>query len=63
MENLRCVSCGKNMSKHYLYCFTCHRDLEKLNDCKGIKINGDPCMLKTTGLACIYHCKKINIIK
>lgn len=59
MENLRCVSCGNSMSKHYLYCYSCNKNLGELNECKGKKVNGDPCRLKTTGHGCIYHCKKI----
>ena len=60
MDNLRCVSCGKNMSKHYLYCYNCFNKLDALDYCKGVKVNGDPCMLKSSGHCCIYHCKKLS---
>jgi hypothetical protein len=63
MDNLRCVSCGKSMSKHYLYCYKCHKDYNQLNNCQGVKINGDPCMLKTAGTSCIYHSMKVNNVK
>lgn len=59
MCDLTCVSCKVVMKRAYLYCYQCNKDMDKLNDCKGFKVNGDPCTLKTTGHACKYHCVKI----
>lgn len=60
MDNLRCISCGKEMSKHYLYCFKCNRDKETLEACKGTKVNGDQCTIRTNQKYCIYHVPKKN---
>lgn len=58
MDNLRCLSCGKEMSKHYLYCFKCHKDFENMPTCEGLKLSGEQCTIRTNQKYCIYHVPK-----